>query len=623
MQSENEKGKIENGRNEKGKESEKIPEVNMEFEDILAEVGSYGIFQKRLLFYFLLPLSIPISWVAYNKVFIMSVPDYWCYVPEIVKANLSDKEKMMLIRPIENRHDLEMPSQCQTYALNYSTELPVLVENSNSTEIFKYHTLFSNISTQVCQNGWDYDRTLYDSTASTHVNVIISLKPFFLLIFQWDLVCDRNHYPHLIFTLASVGAAVATPIYGAMSDRIGRKPTFIICTIVTLVSGVISMVVPSFTWFAVFRLIHGTLYPTLYQAPTIILIEMVAKEIRTRIVGVNCISWTVGMCILPLLAYLCRNWRILGLLTTCCCIPFLASWRFLPESPRWLVSVGRHEEATVILKRIAKTNGYSVPTDLITKLKEVQKTINKEKETTHNLKDLFRYNALRKHFLFVTLSWTSCIIGFYALVLNSTNLYGNEFINFFLLGLVDVPGIFFSLFLMEKLGRRWTKVIFMFIAGFSILISGGFSTEFPIATTALTIIGKFGCIGAFVAMYQQATELYPTPLRALGMGTSATIACVTTICAPYIVYLGTYKRYIPYLVVGGICLVASFTSSFLPETLQSKLPQTIEDGEEIGKQQKYFSCLGLHRSRGGVKRIDKKKVGSTVEEQDLDPLPTV
>ncbi|XP_013790153.2 solute carrier family 22 member 5-like [Limulus polyphemus] len=385
------------------------------------------------------------------------------------------------------------------------------------------------------------------------------------------------------------------------------------------------MVVPSFTVFAVFRLIHGTLYPTLYQSPTIILVEMVAKKTRTKIVGVNCISWSIGMCILPLLAYLCRDWRILGLITTCCCIPFLASWRFLPESPRWLVSVGRYEEATVILTRIAKTNGYPVPTDLMTKLKKFQKNIKEEEETTYNLKDLFHYSTLRKHFLIVTLSWISCVIGFYSLVINATNLYGNEFLNFFFLGLVDVPGIFLSLFLMEKLGRRWTNVIFMSMAGFSILISGGFSTELPIATTALAIIGKFGFIGAFVAMYQQAAELYPTPVRALGMGTSATFACITTICAPYIVYLGTYKRYIPYLIVGGVCLVASFASSFLPETLQSKLPQTIEDGEEFGKQQKYFSCLGLHISRTttGVKKNDNKKAGSIVEEQDLELLPTV
>ncbi|XP_022258831.1 organic cation transporter 1-like [Limulus polyphemus] len=364
----------------------------MEFEDILAEVGGYGVFQKRLLYCFLLPITISISWITYNQIFIMSVPDHWCYVPELVKANLSDQQKMMLIRPMETRH--QMPSQCKMYTLDYCIDLLELIRNLNSTKSFNDYVLASNTSTKACREGWAYDRTLYDSTASTY----------------WDLVCDKSHYPHLIFTLASIGGAVATPLYGSLSDR------------------------------------------------------------------------------------------------------------FLPESPRWLVSVGRYEESVVILTRIAETNGYSVPTDLITKLNNI---------------------------------------------------------------------------IQEK---------------------------FPVGTTILVFVGNFGCNCVFVVMYQQAAEIYPTPVRALGMGTSATTSCMALICVPYIVYLGTYEQHIPYLIMGGLCLVASVAASFLPETLHYKLPQTIEDGEEFGKQQTYFSCVGLHGS--GIKRNDKK-ADAVVEQQELEPLPTV
>ncbi|XP_022234971.1 solute carrier family 22 member 1-like, partial [Limulus polyphemus] len=217
----------------------------------------------------------------------------------------------------------------------------------------------------------------------------------------WDLVCEKNHLPHLIFTLSSIGGAIGTPLYGALSDRIGRKTTFYISVTVNLVAGVISLVVPSFTAFAVFRLFHGTMFPEIFCGSYILVTENVGQEKRTHILGIASIGWTISMCSLPLIAFVCRDWRILGFITTSFCIPFFFYWRFLPESPRWLVSVERYEEAAVILTRIAKTNKYPVPTDLLFKLKE----IGKKREKRHNITSFFSHRKLRKHFLIVTFIW--------------------------------------------------------------------------------------------------------------------------------------------------------------------------------------------------------------------------
>lgn len=43
--------------------------------------------------------------------------------------------------------------------------------------------------------------------------------------------------------------------------------------------------------------------------------------------------------------------------------------RFLPESPRWMVSMGKYDEAAAILVQIAETNGKSIEKkDLLQKL---------------------------------------------------------------------------------------------------------------------------------------------------------------------------------------------------------------------------------------------------------------
>ncbi|XP_076339276.1 carcinine transporter-like isoform X2 [Tachypleus tridentatus] len=550
----------------------------MEFEEILAEVGDYGVFQKRLVIWFLLPCTVPLAWFSLNQIFLMSVPDHWCHVPEVTETNLSFQQQQMLIRPMENQHGLQIPSSCQMHDLNYSSAILNLLKNSKSNITFEIETILSNVSIQACRNGWVYDRTLYSSTAST----------------RWDLVCDNNHLPSLIFTLALAGGAVATPIYGTMSDRIGRKLTFFICVMITFVSGVISLVLPNFTAFALFRFINGSLLPTIFQVPYIMLVEIVGKEKRTRLMGIACIGWTLGLCSLPLFAFLFRNWRTFGLITTCFCIPYFFYWRFLPESTRWLVSVGRYEEAVVILTEMAKTNGRPLPIDLVKRLTAAEEAMKKEKivETTHDITDFFCYRTLRKRFLIVTVSWAANSMVYYGLQINATNLYGNEFLNFFLFGLVELPSYFLCWYLMERIGRRWTNVSLMLLGALSILIPTILLSELALGTTIGTLVGKFGCSAAFMVVYQQSAELYPTPIRALGMGASATVACIATICTPYIIYLGTYEKHIPYFIIGGICLIASFAASFLPETLNAKLPQTIEDGEKFGNNQKYFSCFG-------------------------------
>ncbi|KAG8173280.1 hypothetical protein JTE90_012162, partial [Oedothorax gibbosus] len=50
-----------------------------------------------------------------------------------------------------------------------------------------------------------------------------------------------------------------------------------------------------------------------------------------------------------------------------------------------------------------------------------------------------------------------------------------------------------------------------------------------------------------------------------------------------------YGHALPFIVISCVCLVASGLSTFLPETLNENLPQTVIDAEKFGKDQKFFS----------------------------------
>ena len=54
---------------------------------------------------------------------------------------------------------------------------------------------------------------------------------------------------------------------------------------------------------------------------------------------------------------------------------------------------------------------------------------------------------------------------------------------------------------------------------------------------------------------------------------------------------------IPFYILCGFFLIASTTALFLPETGDSKLPNTLEEGEEFGKDQAFFHLLFIERRK--------------------------
>ncbi|XP_035223450.1 uncharacterized protein LOC118196146 [Stegodyphus dumicola] len=64
------------------------------------------------------------------------------------------------------------------------------------------------------------------------------------------------------------------------------------------------------------------------------------------------------------------------------------------------------------------------------------------------------------------------------------------------------------------------------------------------------------------------------------------------------------------------CVIAGIMASFLPETLNENLPQTIFDAEEFGKHQKFFSCNRRRRS------ISRERAASLIKVKALENVLT-
>lgn len=547
----------------------------MEFEDILEKLGGYGKFQKILVWVYLVPASILMPAYFMSQIFMMSAPAHFCTLPDLVdEYNLTGAQSVKL------HEGLVSKDNCQVFPL-WEYNGSIVEEFLRSSDDFNLTWFQDPEPKRVACKKFTYDKTNYESTATTY----------------WDLVCERSHLPSLVFTVTSLGCAVGTLFFGVLSDKIGRRMSFFVTVLVAVVFGVSSVLVTNFTAFIVLRFFNATIMPQIYQIPYIILLELVGPKHRTVILAISWMSWTAGLCALPLVAYLARTWIMLGYIGSICAAMNAFYWKLIPESPRWLMSQNRVSDAVDVLQRIGKMNGVTVPETLTADVIRVQKKLAEdEAAAVASWMDVFRMPKIRTNFLIVTFCWIANSAGYYGLSLNVTNMSGNEFVNFFLLGLVEFPACAVSWWCMEKFGRRWMNVFFQGMVGASCLAFCFVPKGAAVSGVVVLMVAKFAVTASAMVMYQQASEVVPTPVRSFALGASSSISSFSTICMPYIIYLGKYGTWIPFLTMVILAVFGGVSCAWLPETNGYALCQNIEDANEFGKDQKFFSFNRVQKS---------------------------
>lgn len=54
---------------------------------------------------------------------------------------------------------------------------------------------------------------------------------------------------------------------------------------------------------------------------------------------------------------------------------------------------------------------------------------------------------------------------------------------------------------------------------------------------------------------------------------------------------GSENLVMPLVIMGAISMIGGISGLRLPETLHHRLPQTLEEGEEFGKEWSYTDCI--------------------------------
>jgi putative MFS transporter len=144
---------------------------------------------------------------------------------------------------------------------------------------------------------------------------------------------------------------------GIVSDFIGRRKTFLLSILVFSLSSIVNGLTDNFTVFVIARGMTGFGVFCLMVCSQVYICEMAPAEGRGKWQGL-CAS--IGFLAVPIIGVICRlvipmspeAWRYIFYFGGIGLLAFPLAWKYLLESPRWLVSRKRVAEAEAVMRHI-------------------------------------------------------------------------------------------------------------------------------------------------------------------------------------------------------------------------------------------------------------------------------
>ncbi|XP_049619762.1 synaptic vesicle glycoprotein 2Ca [Syngnathus scovelli] len=256
-------------------------------------------------------------------------------------------------------------------------------------------------------------------------------------------------------SIVYLGMMLGAFFWGGMSDKVGRKQCLLICMSTNGFFAFLSSFVQGYGVFLVCRLAAGFGIGGAVPIVFSFFAEVLSREKRGEHLSWLCMFWMIGeiyasamaWAIIPHYgwsfsmgsAYQFHSWRVFVVVCALPCVCAVVALTFMPESPRFYLEVGKHDEAWMILKQIHDTNmrargqpekvfsvnRIKIPKQLdeLVELESesgnpVSKAIFRMKAEIHgiylNLMKCFNY-PMRENMMRLSIVWFTLSFGYYGL----------------------------------------------------------------------------------------------------------------------------------------------------------------------------------------------------------------
>lgn len=411
----------------------------------------------------------------------------------------------------------------------------------------------------VAQSRWD----------STFVWIVAIIAALGGLLFGWDWVVIGGAKPfferyfHIQHdaalsgwanSCALIGCLFGALAAGTLSDRYGRKPLLAIAAALFAITSVGNALSGSFDIFVAWRISGGVAIGLASSLSPLYISEMSPAHLRGRLVSINQLTIVIGILAAQIVDwYLVRNlpvgasdtfiaqswygqngWRWMFALTALPALMFLVGVSRLPESPRWLLTRGRIDEARRTLERVAG-NDYARA-----EIAAISATLREDSPSLGTLATL-RDRRLRRTLalgvaLAVLQQWCGINVIFnYAEEIFRAAGYDISRVlpNIMWTGSVTLAFTLIALGVVDRVGRRPLMLLGTFgLAGIYVLIGACYHAHVTGIVVLSLVLAALACYAMSLAplTWVIISEIFPNRAR----GAAMSIAVMSLWCACFI-----------------------------------------------------------------------------------------
>lgn len=391
-----------------------------------------------------------------------------------------------------------------------------------------------------------------------------------------------------VAALLTIGCLVGALFTGNIADKIGRKKVMILTAIMYVIAGLGAAFSESSTMLTVFRVLSGMAVGATSVVGPMYISEIAPAARRGRLVSLNQFAITLGIVLAYGFDFLVmdmgeNSWRYM------LSVPAFAGVVYLlfllisfPESPRWLLSVSRRQEALTIF---AKIGGESLTKEV---LSEIERSVSSDLHKTKvRLSELLSGKQGKIVLIGTLIAALQQITGINAVIMFSPDIFqvagsakGDSMMQAMIVGLVNFLMTIVALWLVDRKGRK--TLLLWGAAGMTVSLAY-LAREFsqPVQQGAGVLIALLVYISFFAAsfapvMWVIISEIYPGRIKGVAMSLSTAVSWLCTFLTVYFapVIQGTLGLNYLFGIFGFFSIIAFvFVKIWIPETKGKTLEQ--------------------------------------------------